>query len=144
MKKIITILFLAVSSSVMFTACSDDDAAPTFELTGKWEFFQEGTLVNGQEVFEAYEHTPGCAKDNFEFLAGGVFKSNSYDNFFAPCDLMSIPGTWTKAGNNLTITVLGEIATAEILILDATTLKVRYVDEEDGEIYVDILKRATN
>lgn len=144
MKKIITILFLAVSSSVMFTACSDDDAAPTPELTGKWEFFQEGTLVNGQEVFEAYEHVSGCGKDNLEFLAGGVFKTNFYDSFDEPCELYSVAGTWTKDGNNLTITVLGEIATAEILILDATTLKIRYVDEEDGEIYVDILKRATN
>jgi hypothetical protein len=144
MKKIITILFLAVSSSVMFTACSDDDATPTAELTGKWELFQEGTLVNGQEVFEAYEHASGCAKDNLEFLAGGVFKSNFYDNFFEPCELYSVAGNWTKDGNNLTITVLGEIATAEILILDATTLKIRYVDEEDGETYIDILKRATN
>lgn len=144
MKKIITILFIAVSTSVMFTACTEDAAAPIPELTGKWEFFQEGTEVNGQEFLENYEHETGCSKDNLEFLAGGVFKANYYDNFFVSCELDSETGNWTKTGNMLTVNLFDEVTNAEILILDGTTLKIKNMDEEDGEIYLLVFKRATN
>lgn len=144
MKKSLSILLLFVSTSFLFIGCSSDDdaGATTTDLVGKWEFFQEGTIVNGQEDLVTYEHAAGCSKDNHEFLAGGVFKSNFYDNFDAPCELFTAQGTWSRNGNMITATVFGQTQTIEILTLNATTLKVKY--EEDGEVYVDVFRRVAN
>jgi len=144
MKKSLSILLLFVSASFLFTGCSsDDDAGATAsDLDGKWEFFQEGSIINGQEDLVTYEHAAGCSKDNYEFVAGGVFKSNFYDNFDTPCELFAAQGTWSRNGNMVTATMLGETQTIEILTLNATTLKVKY--EEDGAIFVDVLRKAAN
>lgn len=145
MKKTLSILLFFVSTSLLFTACSSDDdsgATTSGELVGKWEFFQEGSIVNGQEDLETYEHAAGCSKDNLEFVAGGVFKSNFFDNFDTPCELFVAQGTWSRNGNMVTATMLGETQTIEILTLNATTLKVKY--EVDGEVFVDVLRRAAN
>ena len=146
MKKTLSILLFFVSTSLLFTACSSDDdsgATTSGELVGKWEFFQEGEIVNGQEILEPYEHAAGCSKDNLEFEAGGVFKSNIYYNFQAPCGLYTETGTWTRNGNVITVvSILGGTEEIQILVVDATTLKVRYEDE--GYIYIDVLKKVAN
>lgn len=140
-------LLLLLCVSITFTACSNDDDSTTPDtsgnLEGKWEFYQEGEIVNGQEILESYEHAAGCSKDNLEFLAAGVFKSNIYDNFDAPCQLFSETGTWSKNGNVITVvSILGGSEEKQILMLDANTLKVKY--EYTDVIYVDVLRRASN
>ena len=145
MKKKLFMLLLIVGASIAFTACSSEDSSTgdsSVNLIGKWENFQEGSIVNGQEVLLPYEHAVGCSKDNLQFLAGGVFKEYSYDNFNTPCELYFSTGTWTRVGDIITISASGFTNNAEILILDATTLKVKY--ELFGEIMIDVYKRVAN
>ena len=138
-------LLLFVGASIAFTACSSENSSngdSSVNLIGKWENFQEGGIVNGQEVLFPYEHAVGCSKDNLQFLAGGIFKEYSYDNFNTPCELNLATGTWTRGGDVITISASGFTNNAEILILDATTLKVKY--ELFGEIMIDVYKKAAN
>ena len=138
-------LLLFVGASIAFTACSSENSSngdSSVNLIGKWENFQEGGIVNGQEVLFPYEHALGCSKDNLQFLAGGIFKEYSYDNFNTPCELNLATGTWTRGGDVITISASGFTNNAEILILDATTLKVKY--ELFGEIMIDVYKKAAN
>ena len=147
MKKYLATLFLFVSASVAFTACSKDEPVTangdsSGNLNGKWENIQEGSIVNGKEVLLTYEHAVGCSKDNFQFLAGGIFKEYSYDNSDKPCELYLATGTWVRDGDVITIYSSGFSNKIEILILDATTLKVKY--ELFGEILIDVYKRVAN
>jgi|688.fasta_scaffold1068305_1 hypothetical protein len=145
MKKKLFMLLLFVGASIAFTACSSENSSngdSSVNLIGKWENFQEGGIVNGQEVLFPYEHALGCSKDNLQFLAGGIFKEYSYDNFNTPCELNLATGTWTRGGDVITISASGFTNNAEILILDATTLKVKY--ELFGEIMIDVYKKAAN
>ena len=145
MKKKLSKLLLFVIASIAFTACSKDDSATgvaSGNLIGNWEYFQEGSIVNGQEILLPYEHAVGCLKDNIELLEGGVYKEYYYDNFNKPCDLNLATGTWTRGGDVITISALGLSNKVEILSLDATTLKVKYV--LFGDTIIEVYKRVAN
>ena len=136
MKKI---LFLFVSTLVLgLTSCSkdDDSSSSSTGLEGRWEYSQEGAIVGGQEVLAPYEHECSSQKDYTEFLAGGVMKDYYFDT---NCTQDLSQGTWTKSGNSLAVNFGGEIATAEIVTLNATTLKVKIVFS--GETFIQVFTR---
>ena len=140
MKKIISKLFLALSASIILVACSkDSSSSSSSSIEGKWEYYQEGTVIGGQEVLDLHQHESGCTKDYLEILSGGVIKYYDYDSFVSPCELTIDTGTWSQNGNILTIITQGTSETAEILTLNATTLKIKYVI--DTNIEIAVLKR---
>jgi hypothetical protein len=122
------------------TSCSSDDdsSSSSSELVGKWEYSQEGEIVNGVETLMPYEHAEGCSKDFFQFLANGTGNDTSY--FGEDCQEFSFPLTWARSGNIVTLNILGISVPAEILTLNATTLKVKYTDE-DGT-FVDVYTKV--
>lgn len=131
MKKI-TILFVSVLSlGLALTSCSKDDdsssdgGSTTAAIEGKWAFSKEGAIVSGNEVLVDYAHECSTKKDYVELVAGGTVNDVYYPS---DCVADVTTGTWTKSGNNVTITAGGFTQTAEIVILNATTLKVKYTE----------------
>lgn len=136
MKKI---LLLFVSTLVLgLTSCSkdDDSSSDSSNIEGRWEYFQEGTIVGGTETLVSWDHECTTKKDYVELLSGGVMKDMVY---WDDCIDDVVTGTWSRSGNNLTVALGSESVSAEIMILDSTTLKVKYV--EGGTTYVQVFKR---
>ncbi|RXR24405.1 hypothetical protein EQG61_02875 [Flavobacterium stagni] len=123
MKKII--LFALVTFSMLSCSKSDSDT-PAVSIVGKWQFTQEGTLVNNQEVLTPYEHSPGCVKDFTEFLSSGALKDHYYNT---SCNESIDTGVWSKTENSLNITYSDNtVVNGQILELSNTTLKVKFID----------------
>ena len=139
MKKFV---LFAVLLAAGFTSCSkdDDNQQETSELVGKWEFTQQGSTVMGTEFLEPYEHTEGCAKDFLQFAATTVADHTFYGS---NCAEEITTDAYTRVGNTLTIVEDGEIFTVEILMLNATTLKLKVFNVSDGTTsnYINVLTR---
>jgi Lipocalin-like domain len=143
MKKISVLLIAFVT--LAFSSCSsDDNGNSTASIVGKWEYTQTGEVIEGVEVLETYDHTAGCDKDYMEFKSDGTFDDVWYSNGTSGCTSDNDSGTWAQNGTTIT-TAYGEQdpEEGEILILNETTLKVRFVDTSEGmtETYVTVLTR---
>lgn len=144
MKKI-SILLVAFVALAINSCSSDDNQNNTASVAGKWEYTQTGSVINGAEVLEAYNHTSGCNKDYIEFKSNGTFDDVWYSNGASGCTSANDPGTWTQNGETLTTIYPGqEASVGEILVLNDTTLKVRFVDTSEGttETYITVLTRG--
>lgn len=120
MKKIILLAFVTLS---LYSCSKSDSDTPAVSIVGKWQFTQEGTLVNNQEVYTPYEHSPGCVKDFTEFLSSGALKDHYYDT---NCDESIDTGIWNKTENSISITYAdNSVVSGQILELTNTTLKVK-------------------
>uniref|UniRef100_UPI00404A4A1C lipocalin family protein n=1 Tax=Flavobacterium sp. TaxID=239 RepID=UPI00404A4A1C len=139
MKKVLFLFVALVAFSFTTISCSNDDegGVNSSDLIGKWEYSQEGEVVNGQEVLEPYLHAAGCSKDYVEFLSNGTAADVSYyDNGQDPCTEDTLTTTWSVSGNNINISVLGVNYSAQVITLNATTLKVRDTDEDGTYVTV--------
>jgi hypothetical protein len=151
MKKL---LLLVSVLTLGFTACNKDDETvvqPTDTngtLEGRWEFLQQGSIVNGQELLNNYDHEEGCTKDFSEFLTGGGFIN--YDYYSSAngtnCNESVGSGSWTRSGNMLTVTTSGNTETVEIMTLNATTLKIKNTEQNGAttSVTVIVFKRIPN
>ena len=134
-KKALVLPFMAIALG----ACSsDDDGGTSASLEGKWEFSKDGVVLNGQEVFMDYEHTPGCLKDFTVFHANNQIKDYYYQ--YEDCEEVIDTGVWARSGDALTLTYPDDTVNATITELNATTLKLRFVDE--GVTYIAVLNRV--
>lgn len=145
MKKF-SMMLVAFVTLGLSSCSSDDDSSSntTASIVGKWEFLQEGEIVNGVETLAAYNHTTGCSKDYIEFKANAAFDDVFYNNTATGCVSENDPGTWTQNGTTITTTYTGGTPeTGEILILTETTLKLKFVDNSEGvtETHVTVFKR---
>ena len=144
MKKISIIL--ATITVLAFSSCSNDDNSNNMgSVVGKWEYTQTGYLINGAEVLETYNHTTGCEKDYIEFKSSGTFDDVWYSNGGSGCTSDDDSGTWTQNGATITTTYSDQDSSVgEILTLNSTTLKVRFVDTSEGttETYITVLTRG--
>lgn len=128
------------------SSCSSDDdsSSDTASIVGKWEYLQEGEIVNGTETLHEYSHTTGCSKDYIEFKSNGTFDDVWYENTATGCISENDQGAWTQNGTAITSTYPGQTPQAgQILIVNETTLKVKFVDNSEGvtETYVTVFKR---
>jgi hypothetical protein len=136
MKKLV-LLFVA---SLSLLSCNKDDntTQPTAEasIVGSWEFFKEGTLENGQEILDVYDHDCSNNKDYTEFASNGVVKDHYFNT---SCTETIDSSTWTKNGSILTL--FGETYT--ITELSATTLKVQFSETLNGvtTTYISVFTR---
>jgi len=135
MKKLLLVSFVAIA---LFSCSKDDDSSSSSSsnIEGKWAFSKEGAIVSGNEVLADYEHECTTKKDYIELVAGGVANDVYYPS---DCVADVTTGTWTKSGNNVTMTVGGMSQTAEIVTLNATTLKVKY--NESGVTMLQVFTR---
>jgi hypothetical protein len=142
MKKL-SILFVALlAATVSLTSCSKDDDNAETSIVGKWNSAKEGVITNGVELLTDYVHEAGCSKDYVEFKADKSFNDVSFDssNPAMPCMQTTATGTFTRSGSQVTQTAIfmgiTYSATATILNLTGTDLKVKYTDP-DGTIRVE-------
>ena len=137
MKKIL-VLFVSVFTLGLTSCSSDDDSSSSSSsnIEGKWEYYQEGVISGGTESLDTWDHDCPTKKDYIELLNGGVANDMVY---WDDCIDDVVTGTWSRSGNNLTVALGSESVSAEIMILDSTTLKVKYV--EGGTTYVQVFKR---
>jgi hypothetical protein len=134
MKKSVLVVLAAI---FVFMSCSDDDQNAPNPLIGTWEFSLEGTLMDGEEMMEGYEHAMGCSKDMLLFLPNGVYQKKSFQNENADCEMILESGSWALSENQLVL-IHGdvvELVNAEILTLSNTTLKFKFsVSDEEEDI----------
>ncbi|MDQ6527984.1 lipocalin family protein [Flavobacterium sp. LHD-85] len=142
MKKL-SIFFVSVLALGLSVACSSDDDNASIE--GKWEAYQDGTIVNGKETLAPITSEGGCSKGFLEIQAGGkvIDHYSSYSN--SKCEDHTDNGTWTRTDNKITFQYGDDSQdTGEILVLDKNTLKIKYTytyNNEVSEIYIIELKR---
>ena len=129
-------------------ACSSDDDSGNGGnadlIVGKWQYVQTGTMVNGTEVLEPWDHECATKKDNVEFTSTGNMTDTYY---YSNCSLESNFYTYTVEGNNLKITYVEDGATitesATIENLNATTLKISMTEVYNGTsyTYISVMQR---
>lgn len=133
MKNVIKISFFVVLVFFSLMSCDKDDASTDEPITGKWEYFRQGTAFNGLETLVDYpSHTPGCPKNYLNFKADGTVDNVSHNSVANNCEEVTTIGVWTKNGTSLSQTFLGQTVTSEITQLDATTLKVKIAQTVGG------------
>ncbi|MEO5776339.1 MAG: lipocalin family protein [Flavobacterium sp.] len=137
MKKI-KLIALAILSGLAFSCSSDDGPSTSGEFTGKW-YFKE-TRVGGETI--PYDDHEVCGKDYIQFNADGTGKSVDVYN----CAEFDEIFTYTRNGNNITLTFGGEPSTVQITELSSTTLKVKSTYDYDGdgdeEQVIEVLTRT--
>lgn len=129
-------LFVCLVASVMLS-CSKEDTASDNLLKGNWEFRAIGSLVNGNEILDSYEHALGCSKDEISFLPAGVYQKRSFQNQGIGCEVMQESGSWNLSGNQLVFIHddITELVNAEIITLNNSTLKFKFNEyDEEADI----------
>jgi len=115
MKKNFLYVALFFVAGLTFSCSSDDDnnndipASLAEQLIGKWEFHQEGTIDDGVEWIDDYNHLCATTKDNIEFKSNGQATVSFYDS---SCDVDTETAPFSVLNGKLT-TIDGE-GTAEI------------------------------
>lgn len=142
MKKILTLL--TVLTFAVFTSCSSDDDNGENQaiIVGSWEYSQEGTVIDGEEVLEPYDHgAPECGNDFVEFQANGTAVETSFfANMVSECETETFTFSYVVNGQQITLDGIDdEAVNAEILTLNSTTLKIRTSEEIGGETFVYII-----
>jgi hypothetical protein len=128
MKKL-SVLFVSLVALMSVVSCSkDDDNDSSTSIEGKWELVKEGETEATLETVD----NGSCGGDMYEVLGNGTITSSGfYTNEESACTAFSSSAKWKKQGNMFIVTDGEEIIiAAEILEVNATTLKLKTTDEE--------------
>ncbi len=124
MKKLFAMLFVLTMGFGLISCSSDDDngGGPQFTIHGTWKVTQ--VFINGVE-HDVNDYCP--YKGSFQFISGGTYVENGYELVETNC-LSSEPigGTWTKSGNNYTLTLNGGVASS---VLPSTFTPITNTDD---------------
>lgn len=140
------VLFISILISSILVSCSSDGGDGGDEdsgITGKWYFYQQGTMVGGQEQLSIYAHS-NCGKDYVNLKNNGVFEEMYYSEVGGGCnEEFDNSGHWEvdADGDEFTISYDGEVwIHGDIVILNETTLKVAAT--ENGQNTILVFKRS--
>lgn len=136
-------LILSLLSVVGFTSCSSDDNSGNQgqpnALIGKWVPEKASAVVLGQEIPDytyQYPHTAGCTKDYIELSENNISNLHRFEG--TACAETTSEHPWSRNGNVLTLTVLGQQITGEIKTETNTTLVLESSASEYAEIIAQI------
>lgn len=136
MKKLKVILTAIVLTGFALTSCSkDDDSSVPASIETKWNQIKTNVQVGGQSFDQLYtENVEGCSKNYIEFAAAGVYKDVVYFKQSGTCnESVAEPGTWTKSGDNLTITNGGDLTgTYKVTKLTGAVLNIQTESSNAG------------
>ena len=138
MKKLPITFVSIMALGLLLSSFSKVDTAEV-SLVGKWKYYQEGKKVSKAELLYSYEHEERCGMDYVEFFDDGKL-NDVYYYVTNNCEISVDTGTWVKEENSLIITFpfAGE-EKGEIILLDATTLKVKA--QVEGKEVIHIYKK---
>lgn len=135
MKKIAVLLGCVLMLCFTISSFGKKEEA-SISLVGKWKYFQEGKKSNKKESLIVYQHDDRCGKDYVEFFNDGKVNDVYYygnEN----CDISVDTGTWEREDMNLIVSFpFAGKEKGEILVLDATTLKLMTTVEGVETVYV--------
>jgi len=138
MKKL---LLLLTSVFILISCGSDDSPTPVVEpsIVGSWEVTKRGQLINNNEVFQTYPSDCPTKKDLWYFYENKSFNSIYFDS---NCVIFTHDyyHSWNINQNSLILFSHNSMDFYEILVLNDTTLKIRYQDI-NGEIIIIEFKR---
>ena len=128
----------AVALSLFLKSCSKDDGPTTSgDLLGKW--YWKEYKVAGQTI--PYDDHEECGKDYLQFNSNGT--GANVDIWDCTPDVGVF--TYTRAGNNITVTSDGISDTGQIIELSSTTLRVKtsydFDDDGDEEEVIEVFTR---
>lgn len=132
-------LMLASALVLGLSSCSKDDSAGfalnTTDLQGKWNFNTERYLVNGMEVQAATEYSenePGCSDDFIQFNADMTTAEGDYYAGATSCELSTTSGTWSSAGNTVTVVSNGVSTDYVVTAMSANTMTAQDIYTSNG------------
>ncbi len=135
--------FLFLGLVGLFAACSGDDDKSSFDyskLNRKW--YNVSERVDG-ETFP-YEDHEICGKDYVEFMANGT---GEFVDIWG-CDPVLtdvFEFDWTRSGDKITVTSLGETEQVTIVTLNDNTLEIKVRYDYDGDNVDDtVIERYTS
>ncbi|ENW95990.1 lipocalin family protein [Acinetobacter sp. NIPH 298] len=104
-------------------------------IVGKWRFSQSSDLKNGKEV-DIYDEEEPC----FD-----IYETNKrIVQNIGDCEISKEDGNWTIVDNILTKVIDGDVTKYEILRLDKSTLKLKFMKEyDDGSYFLATFERVT-
>lgn len=136
MKKV-CVLSLLIFSAFAISCSSEDGPSTSGDLTGKW-YFKE-YKVQGQTI--PYDDHEACGRDYIQFNADGT--GANVDVWDCVEDIA--PFSYTKSGNNLTITSDGVSDIVRITELSSANLKIKttsdFDDDGDDETVIIVLTK---
>jgi len=135
--KNLTKIILTVAISFLFSCSSDDDSNSNSyksDIIGTWEL--TSATINGQEFIDSadcvstitFTETTQLAIEYYDYEDGNGCVIDS-DNS---------PEAYTINGNTITSSDSGESFTFEIILLNATTLKLKFIYTESGKTFTII------
>lgn len=133
MKKMICTFVVVLASSISFTSCSSsDDTIDPNSIVGKWDAFQLGSLVEGQEVYQEYPFIEGCDKDYIEFTNDRLLREVFYEE---NCLEQVLTSNYATNGNALVVSYGGQTQTY-IYTISGDVLKIRrtLTLDQEGEM----------
>jgi len=135
--KILKLSVVVALITLSFSCSSDDGPTTSGELTGKW-YYKEYKIA-GQTI--PYDDHEACGKDYIQFNADGTGANvDIWD-----CEIDAAPYTYTRTGNNITVSSDGESDTAQITELSSTTLKIKRVydfyDDGNDQTVIEVYTR---
>lgn len=142
MKKLLFLVATIVSISFIGCSKDDDNSSSTSQhelILGNWRYTQEGSIINGQEVLDSYDNAaPQCGFDYVEFRSSSEIREFIYDtDINSNCMNFLNSGNWSISGTNqLSVTFDSSTTINEILVLNQTTLKVKYASGGVARIIV--------
>lgn len=138
MKKVSILFASALVLGLSLTSCSKDEDNGPASLEGKWNASKEGSVIGGTEYLVDYMgNESGCSKDYVNLTSAGVFTDVDYDSTDSPCEAFTSTGTYTRSGNNITVTADGYEDTVEIMNLTSSELKIK-----DADGYITVYTRG--
>lgn len=132
-------LFLAVTFAGFSTiSCGSDDdkGGSSSSLVGKWEYFQAGMVIDGEEFLSDWEHSEGCDKDYMELLSNGTGKDVIY---WEDCEVEVETFDYAVSGNTFTIDYGDEDSISGTYSISSGILKIKEVYE--GTTYMITYKK---
>jgi hypothetical protein len=140
------ILFLALLTGLIFTACEGENDAiepATNYLLGKWELREIGGINPSNNVisYEAIVPEGTCGFDTMEFLPNDILTYTEYTSEVATsCDTFIDSGSYSMdvLNLNLSFTLEGDLTPTVInATIDSLTLNMLILtySDEDGEVY---------
>jgi len=151
--RIFVMLSLALSFSVLVSCGGDDegDGPSGGDLTGTWTVASASidATIDGTDIVEWFVDVLGLTEaeaEQFgelftdgldEGFVGGTLTFNSDNTYEANFDGDSESGTWSRSGDQLTITSGGEESVTTIKTLTSSNLTIEFDETETEDIDED-------